>query len=237
MKTIYIFFLVFIFSLSQSYAESLNSSIDDNFNLKAGLSISHLHQQSALIPSHTKNESHSENSGFGFNTSAGHKWTNWEVLVSSDVLFGKLHDMTIKFDNDQVTGDGSFRVFTLSPLVRYYTSKSLWNRWNIYASAGPTWSLHTFIITNNLSNNGQIDRNKRINFQNHGASLNIGFEEIVPYKETHPAFFEIGYSYMRSEQIFIVDASDFKDVKTLKKDSSKDFSGHYIIFRFGITLF
>lgn len=210
--------------------------LEDNFNLKTGLSLSRLFQTSALLPAHNKNESHSENTGFGFNTSVGYKWSSWEVLFSSDALFGKLNDLTFKVENQEVRGDGSFRVFTLSPLIRYYSPYSFWNRWNIYTSAGPTWSLHTFIIMNNL-NNSDFDHKKRISFENRGGSLNIGVEEIVPYKETHPAFFEVGYSYMRSHRIFIVDASDFKDVKTIKKGASKDFSGHYFIFRFGITLF
>lgn len=210
--------------------------LEDNFNLKAGFSLSRFVQNSTLIPSPHKNESESENTGFGFNTSAGYKWSYWEILFASDALFGKLNDMTFKVENQQIRGDGSFRVFTLSPLIRYYTPYSFWNRWNIYASSGPTWSLHTFIIVNNL-NNTDFDHKKRISFENRGGSINFGVEEIVPYKETHPAFFEVGYSYMRSHRIFIVDASDFKDVKTLKKGASKDFSGHYFIFRFGITLF
>lgn len=242
MKIFMLFIAIFLNSVFaadlnlQTKTPATGSPIDDNFNMKAGFSISRLYQTSELIPSHKKNESHSENSGFGFNTSVGYKWSNWELMVASDALFGKLNDMTFKVENSEVRGDGSFRVFTLSPLVRYYTPYSLWNRWSIYTSAGPTWSLHTFIITNNL-NNSDFDHKKRISFENRGGSLNVGIEEIVPYKETHPAFFEIGYSYMKSHQIFIVDASDFKDVKTLKKNSSKDFSGHYFILRFGITLF
>lgn len=216
--------------------ERSGSPIDDNFNIKAGLSLSRLFQSSRLIPSNRANESHSKNTGFGFNTSVGYKWRQWEAMVASDALFGKLNDTTFKVENTEIRGDGSFRVFTLSPLLRYYTPYTLWNRWNFFTSAGPTWSLHTFIILNNL-NNSDFDHKKRLSFENRGGSLNIGLEEIVPFKEAHPAYFELGYSYMRSHQLFIVDASDFKDVKTLKKDSSRDFSGHYFIFRFGITLF
>lgn len=235
MKKLISFFTFIFFSLSL-YAQEFNSPIDENFNLKGGLSLSRLFYNSAYIPMNRRHKSHSDNTGLGFNTSAGYKWSSWEVLANSDVLFGKLNDITFNVSSTPVRGDGSFRVFTLSPLFRYYSPYTAWRRWNFYTSAGPTWSLHTFIINNNL-NNSDFDHKKRISFENRGASLNIGMEEIVPYKDTHPAFFEIGYSYLRSHQIFIVDASDFKDVKTLKKDTSQDFSGHYFIFRFGITLF
>jgi hypothetical protein len=229
-----LFFL--IIATATKVATAATNPIDDNYNIKAGFSFSRLYQQSALIPSNVAHESHSENTAFGFNTSVGYKWSNWEILAASDALFGKLNDMTFRVDNSEIRGDGSFRIFTLSPLIRYYTPYSLWNRWSVYTSAGPTWSLHTFIISNNHGTT-DFDQKKRISFENRGGSLNFGVEEIVPFKETHPAFFEIGYSYMKSHQIFIVDASDFKDVKTLKKGASKDFSGHYFIFRIGITLF
>lgn len=103
-------------------------------------------------------------------------------------------------------------------------------------SAGPTWSLHTFTLSENQTDE-EFSDTKRINFENRGGNLNIGIEEVVPYKKMHPAFIELGYSYMRSKLIYIVDASDFKEVKTLSKAASKDFYGHYFTLRFGITLF
>jgi hypothetical protein len=121
-------------------------------------------------------------------------------------------------------------------MVRYYTPYILANRWNFFTEAGPTWSLHTFIISNNL-NDSNFNNKKRISFENHGGSLNIGLEEIVPHKEMHPSFIEFGYSYMKSLQIFVVDASDFTDVKTLSKGNSSELYGHHFVLRLGITLF
>jgi hypothetical protein len=235
MLTKHIFIFAF-FTVLISVCFAANNTIDDNFNMKAGLSLSRIYLKTSLIPSDKRKEDHTESAGFGFNTSAGYKWTNWEVMVASDVFFGQLKDLSFKVNSTEVTGDGYFRVFTVSPLTRYYTPYSLWNRWNVYASVGPTWSLHTFIISNTL-NGTSFDHKKRISFENRGGSLNIGVEEIVPYKEAHPTFFELGYSYMRSHQIYIVDASNFTDVVTLDKQASKDFNGHYFIARFGITLF
>jgi hypothetical protein len=212
------------------------SSVENNFNIKAGLGISRVYLRSSLIPTSHKREDESENSGYGFNTSFGYKWNTFEVLIGSDVLFGKLKDMTFLVNSAEIRGDGSFRIFSVSPILRYYTPYTIYSRWNFFVGAGPTWSLHTFIIDNNL-NGTDFNNKKRINFENRGASINIGFEEVVPYKEMHPTYIELGYSYMRSKQVFIVDASDLQDAKTLSRGNSKDFYGHYIALRFGITLF
>lgn len=240
----FLFFYLLSSSLSviaeEMKSREYQSPIEDNFSLKGGLSYASMVQKSTLLSQYDdddgERESHSDNEGFGLNTSVGYKWTTWEMLVSSDILFGKLEDMTFQVLNQEVRGDGSFRVFSLSPMIRYYTPYTAWNRWSFYTSAGPTWSLHTFIIKNQ-TNGTDFDHKKRLSFENRGGSINVGIEEIVPYKETHPAFFEVGYSYMRSHRIFVVDATNFKDAITLKKHASRDFSGHYFIFRLGITLF
>lgn len=232
--------LYFLLSMGIVFNSAIASvaehATENNFNIKAGISIGRVYLKSSLIPTNTKREDKTESTGFGFNTSIGYKWNNWELMVGSDVLFGTLKDMTFTVNSKEVTGDGHFRFFTLSPLLRYYTPYTIYNRWNLFVDAGPTWSLHTFIFSNPASDT-DFSNKKRISFENRGGSINIGFEEIVPYKETHPTYFEIGYSYMRSHRIFIADASDFKDVKTLQKGNSKDFYGHYFILRFGITLF
>lgn len=234
--------LFLFFTLSSAFATE--NSVENNFNLKGGLSYSRVFFRSNYLPrmpsvnddDDEDDDDSSENHGFGVYSSFGYKWINWELLVGSDILFGKLEDLTFAANNQTIRGDGSFRIFSLSPMIRYYTPYTLINRWNLYVSAGPTWSLHTFIIDNDL-NNSNFSNSKRISFQNRGGTLNVGFEEVVPFKSMHPAFIEVGYSYMRSKQIFIVDAADFKDVITLSKSASKDFYGHYFSVRLGITLF
>lgn len=228
--------LTFSLLISTVCVMSADETPDNNFNMRAGLSISRVYLKSGLIPNNPKKEDSSENTGFGFNSSIGYRGSDWEFLIASDILFGKLNDLTFRVDSTEIRGDGSFRIFSLSPMIRYYTPYIIYNRWNFFMEAGPTWSLHTFIIANNLNDTNFSDK-KRINFENRGGSLSLGLEEVVPFKEMHPTFIEIGYSYMRSKQIFIVDASDFKDVKTLSRGDSKDFYGHYLVARFGITLF
>ncbi len=231
-KTLIFFILTFL-SL-ESFA--VNTRFEDNFNIKAGLNLNRVYLNTTLIPNENKNEDHSESTAVGFSTSVGYKWTNWEFMFGSDVFFGNLKDLSFKINSNEVIGTGHYRVFSLSPILRYYTPYSISNRWNVFVSAGPSLSLHTFVISS-TSNGSTFSNKKRISYENRGGTINIGVEEIVPYKETHPTFFEIGYSYMRSRQLSIVDASDFKDVKTLEQGISNDFYAHYLILRFGITLF
>jgi hypothetical protein len=228
--------IIFLYFSITQLVFSAEELINNNFNLKAGASLGRFHLISDLIPEENKSEDSTENSGYGINTSVGYKWNSWEILVASDLLFGKLNDLTFQVDSTQIRGDGNFRVFSLVPMIRYYTPYTLYNRWNFFVEAGPSWSLHTFIISNNLNGSNFNDK-KRISFENRGGSINVGLEEIVPFKEMHPTFIQFGYSFMQSKQIFIVDATDFTDVKTLSKGNSRDFNGHYFVARFGITLF
>ncbi len=233
MKNFINFMILTLISFSIAEAAELT---DHNFNLKTGLSFNRSSLKTSLLPDSPKKEDETSNSGIGFYTSFGHKWSKWEILASSDVVFGNLSDLSFAIDSYQIRGSGHYRIFSLSPMIKYFTNYVYKNRWNLYSSFGPTLSLHTFIV-NRTDKNSTFNSSKRISFENKGLSLNVGFEEVVAYKSIHSTFFEIGYSYMRSNQVFIVDASDFKDVKTLSNSASKDFSGRYVFLRLGFTLF
>lgn len=222
-------------------AQGLEETPENNFKIDAGLNVSRVVFKTDLVSQSKKSERHAKSTGFGLSTYAGYRFNAIELSVGSDALFGGLHNMTFQVPSGPVSGNGSFRIFSITPLLRYYTPYFIKffrasSAWNVYMSAGPTWSLHTFIISKN-SAGSDFSESKRINFENRGGSLNLGLMEVLPYKNQHPAFIELGYSYMRSDHIYIVDASDFKDVKTLSRDASKDFYGHYFTLRFGITLF
>ena len=50
-------------------------------------------------------------------------------------------------------------------------------------------------------------------------------------------FLEVGYSYMHSYKVSILDATNSAEVITLTEGDSNDFSGQYIIVRAGVALF
>jgi hypothetical protein len=62
-------------------------------------------------------------------------------------------------------------------------------------------------------------------------------KKLNPSKKCTPIFLEVGYSYMHSYKVSILDASNSANVITLSEGDSNDFSGQYIIVRAGMALF
>ena len=238
MKTLALTILTTLFVMSTSFAQTLST---DNFTLRAGLSFN-LNQirTDRLIDNHESEsddpEDETKTLGFGVITSVGYRWENWEFALASDVLFGRIKDVTFIYENSSVRGGGHFRLVSIGPQVKYYTPYSIFNHANIYVAFGPSWSLQTFVFSHPTTT-GNFNNKRRVSFENYGGGLFIGFEEIKPFKEGHPIFLEIGYSYMHSYKVSILDSSNSTNVITLSEGDSNDFSGQYIIVRAGISLF
>ena len=105
------FFLAINILFNSAIASETRNSIDDNFNIKTGISFNKIYFKTGLIPTNTEREDHTESSGAGFNTSVGYKWSDWELMISSDVLFGTLKDITFNVNSNEDSGDGDFRIF------------------------------------------------------------------------------------------------------------------------------
>ena len=99
-------------------AAERDSVLGNNYNIKAGLSVSRVYFKTSLFSTISNKEDHTESTGIGFNTSFGYRWNNWELMAGSDVLFGTLKNISFPVNGKDVTGDGYFRSFTFSPLVR-----------------------------------------------------------------------------------------------------------------------
>ncbi|MBY0413408.1 MAG: hypothetical protein K2Q18_04555, partial [Bdellovibrionales bacterium] len=101
---------------------------------------------------------------------------------------------------------------------------------------GPAWSLQTYVF-NHPQTTGNFNDKRRVSFENYGGGIFIGLEQILPFKDKHPYFLEIGFSYMHSYKVSILDSSNSAEVITLNEGDSNDFSAQYIIVRAGMTLF
>lgn len=237
MKTLILLTLL-CFSISQAQADSWS----DKFTMRAGLSFHLSQMQTDRLIDHTEIEDDGEPEdetktfGFGFATSIAYKMGNWEFAMASDVLFGRIKDISFIYGDSSIRGSGHFRLVSIGPQIKYYTPYSILNYANIYVGFGPSWSLQTFVFQDSVST-GNFNNKKRVSFENYGGGLFIGFEEIKPFKEMHPMFLEVGYSYMHSYKVSILDASDSAEVITLNEGDSNDFSAQYLIIRAGITLF
>ncbi len=238
MKT---FFVCILLLTSPAYAQE---TMDNNFVIRAGLSfLSVFFKTGSLIDNAELAENEGEKDldetrtfGYGFSTSIAYRWTNVEIGFGSDVYFGLIKDLTFSSDNKSIRGKGTFRVVNLSPRIKAYAPIDIFNKFHFYGGVGPNWSLQTFVFSD-VAPGGGFDNKKRVSFENYGAQVFIGIEEIKSFKEDHPLFLEAGYSYMNSYRVSVLDASNNVDVVTLSERKSRKFSGHYLIVRMGTTLF
>lgn len=238
MKTSLTFIFINFFCIATAFSQV---SLSDNFTLRAGLSFN-LNQirTDRLIDNDESDpedpDDETKTLGFGIITSIGYRFENWEFALASDVLFGKIKDITFISEGNSVRGGGHFRLVSIGPQIKYYTPYSLLNVANFYFAFGPSWSLQTFVFSHPQTT-GNFNNKRRISFENYGGGLFLGLEEIKPFKEAHPMFLEIGYSYMHSYKVSILDSTTSTEVITLSEGNSNDFSGQYVIIRAGVSLF
>jgi hypothetical protein len=237
MKTIIFIFLIFI-SRQNVFAETFSTN---NFTLRAGLSFNLTEiRTDRLIDNHEASKGDTEDetrtSAYGFVTSIGYRFKDWELACASDAIFGTFKDVTFIDGSNSIRGGGSIRLVSIGPQVKYYTPYTAFNVANFYLGFGPSWSLETFVFSHSRTS-GTFNDKKRISFENYGGGIFIGVEEIHPFKEKHPMFLEVGYSYMHSYKVSVLDSTNSTDVITLSEGDSNDFSAQYIIVRAGLTLF
>lgn len=237
------FILLFILSLIFLDTASADIFSSDKFTLRAGLSFNLTQIHTDRLIDHTEMEDdgtpedETKTVGLGFVTSIGYRYDNWEFAMAGDVIFGGFKDVSFNYNsNHTIRGSGHFRLVSIGPQIKYYTPYSIFNFANIYLGFGPSWSLQTFVFRHPITTGGFNDK-KRVSFENYGGSLFIGIEEIKPFKEMHPFFLEVGYSYMHSYKVSILDATNSAEVITLSEGDSNDFSGQYVIVRAGMALF
>lgn len=239
MKTFFYFTLLGLLVINTAMADVFSS---DKFTLRAGLSFNLNQMHTDRLIDHTEieddgqPEDETKTVGLGFVTSIGYRWENWEFALASDVLFGKITDVSFIYGQSTIRGSGHTRLVSIGPQIKYYTPFAILNLAHFYVGLGPSWSLQTFVFSDSVTT-GNFNNKKRVSFENYGGSLFLGLEEIKPFKNMHPMFLEVGYSYMHSYKVSILDASNSAEVITLSEGDSNDFSGQYIIVRAGFTLF
>lgn len=237
---IIILMIIFVFTTSLHAQESR----ENNFVIRAGISFLSVFFKTGSLIDNDENEGPGEDDdfdetktpGLGFTTSVAYRFTNLELGFGSDVYFGRMDDLTFSSEGRSIRGEGIFRVVNLSPTIKAYSPFTAFNRVVFYGGVGPNWSLQTFVF-DDIVPGGGFDNKKRVSFENYGGQVFIGVEQIKPTNSDHPAFLEIGYSYMNSYKVSILDATNESDVLTLSERDSRKFSGHYFIVRLGAALF
>lgn len=236
-----ILFVTLSLLLSLNAFAETSPSWMDGFSLKAGLSYTRVEIRTDKLIDNSESspndpEDEARTFGLGGITSISYRYDQWELGVASDVLFGTVPDTTFISQGSSIRGKGSFRLVSVGPQIKYYTPYTLLNYANFYVGTGPTWSLQTYVFRH-ADTTGSFSDKRRVSFENIGGGLFIGLEQIQPSKSDYPLFLEIGYSYMHSYKVSILDASKSAEVITLSEGDSNDFSAQYIIVRLGATLF
>ena len=230
---------IFLLLASQVHADVLS---ENNFTLRAGFSfnLNHIETDRLIDNSETEDDGKLEDEtktfGYGLVTSIAYKFNDWEFAFASDVLFGKIKDVSFIYQESSIRGGGHFRLVSIGPQIKYHTPYTIFNKATVYVGVGPSWSLQTFVFKNPYYT-GNFNDKRRVSFENYGGGIFIGLQEIQAVKENHPMFIEVGYSYMHSYKVSLLDSTDSADVITLSEGDSNDFSGQYLFIRAGFTLF
>lgn len=203
----------------------------NDMSLKGGLGLSQ-----ATI--HAFDDSEDHMTGFGFNTQFGYRFTNWEINLASYIYWGTIDDLRFRANGASVVGSGGFRHVSFGPVFKYIFNWQPIRDWNFYVGLGPTWSMQTVRLREFQTTSGVFTSDYKLTYISRGGMLSIGIEEILPFKEMHPVYLEILYSYKKSKDVSVVDASNFAEVRTIStEESEQDIRGSFIMINAGITLF
>lgn len=208
--------------------------------IAAGFGFSYASIKTKFIEQRENGELEDETKTFalGISTRFAYRKIAREYGISSDVGFGRMKDVTVKnSETTFVQGNGHYRVITINPYIKQNLSLTIGTNWSPYFGGGPAWSLQTLTISELTRSNSTIDNKKRISFENLGASLIFGIEEVLQYKEMHPTYIEFGYSFMANYQVSIVDASNTSETKLISSRKAKEFYGSFYFARVGMVLF
>jgi hypothetical protein len=215
-------------------------AFEDQAFVSAGFGFSYASLKTKFIEQRENGELEDETKTFalGVSTRFAYRRTTREYGIASDVGFGRVKDVTVKnSETTFVQGNGHYRVITINPYIKQNLPFTIGSHWSPYFGGGPAWSLQTLTITELTRGNSSIDNKKRISFENFGASLILGLEENLQYKEMHPTYIEFGYSLMANYQVSVVDATNLSETKLISSRKAKEFYGSFFFVRVGMVLF
>lgn len=176
--------------------------------------------------------------GGGFNTHLGYRWVDWELNLTSTIVVGKLESFTFNVNELQVSGQGTLRQASFGPTLKYFTNYSPAPTWRLYLGAGPLAALQTVKFDSFTASGGEFKEDYKATFNSWGYQVMLGMEEFLPIKTMRPVYVELVFSYLRSYEISIVDASDHTQVRTLQtKFSNQQILGQTLSINFGMTFF
>lgn len=231
MKLIFLSFIIF-FSTATSYAK-LEEKLD-RLAIKGGLGLSYVDLSNAAI----------EEKFFTpvINTQVSWYQGRFEFSFNAMMSFGKVDE--IEHIVEGKTFDGTGKVFdvAISPIIKYELPFALKRgRWPLYFGAGPAWSLYTLGFEDNQAIEAGFDiktDSYKLTYDTFGYNIVFGTEELTTYKDMHPVYIELVYSYRKSKKISLVDTEQFIETNIVKQQSDhQELEYHSLMIVMGMTFF
>jgi hypothetical protein len=177
-------------------------------------------------------------SGYGFNTHFGYHWNYVEISGSSYIHYGKTEELEFVVNDDRISGAGTVRFVSISPVVRWHTEWDPMKNYRFYIGGGPIWSIETVKIKKTSGTINAFLRETKITYESNGGIGVFGVEEVTPFKEMHPTFIELAFIYQRSYRVSTVDTSKTAETNILTTQRSfNDLQTFNILISIGITIF
>jgi hypothetical protein len=173
----------------------------------------------------------------GFNTHFEYRKNHWSLDLSSYINFSGFTDLDLKAQGIELSQvDGDVRNLSIAPLFKYHCDYEVKPAWNLYFGFGPTWSLLTMKLDDDITGKGFGEEDKFV-YESQGASIVIGMEEKTLYKEMHPVYFEFMFQYLKSYELTTVDARNTAETIIVSKEEIRQIESLYYIISMGITIF
>lgn len=173
----------------------------------------------------------------GLNTHFAYRKGPWSLDLSSYINFSGFTGLDLKAQGIQISNvDGDVRNIAFAPLIKYYTDYEPKPAWNMYFGIGPTWSLLTMKLDEDLTGQGFGPEDKFV-YESQGGSIVIGIEEKTLHKEMHPVYFEFMFQYLKSHELTTVDARNTAETIIVSKEEIRQIESLYYIISMGITIF
>lgn len=166
----------------------------------------------------------------------------FEFTANALLSFGKIDEITHEIDDKVFAGEGKVFDLSISPIIKYelpYALKS--GLWPTYIGAGPAWSLYTLRFRDNqaLDAGFEVSSDRyKLTYDTVGYNIVLGAEELTRYKDMHPVYIELIYSYRKSRKISLVDTEKFLEADIVEfRRSHKRLEYHSIMLIMGVTFF
>lgn len=223
-----------IFASLQVQAKSTDLWSKENLAIKGGVGFYHGDLR--------QDESRAKRVGASFNPHVSYRLYPFELIISGLIATGKEKSFRFNVNQQSLGGELRSHEVAISPMIRFYTPFSIKReRWPIYISFGPSWSLHSFNFKQNSEARDKGfdvsgDRFK-LAYDTTGFIAAIGIQEFTKYKEMNPFFIEVIWISNRSRKMSVLDTEKFYKTNTVYTESNDTLKQSLFILNMGVTFF